>query len=93
METNKKRYSIIVNGKVQGVWFRKYTQQAANLNDLNGFVQNKTDGTVYIEAEGEETNLKLLIQWLEKGSPLSEVKDVVASEGDLVGFIGFDLKH
>jgi acylphosphatase len=83
-------YNIFVKGKVQGVWFRKYTQQAANSHDLRGFVQNKMDGTVYIEAEGEETNLKLLIKWLGKGSPLSEVKDVNVSEGDLVGFNGFD---
>jgi len=84
-------YNIIVMGRVQGVWFRKYTQQAANSYNLRGFVQNKMDGTVYIEAEGEETNLKLLIKWLEKGSPLSEVKDVNVSKGDLVGFNGFDM--
>ncbi len=83
-------YNIFVKGRVQGVWFRKHTQQAANSYDLHGFVQNKTDGTVYIEAEGAEKNLKLLIKWLEKGSPLSEVKDVNVSEGDLVGFNGFD---
>jgi len=85
-------YNIFVKGRVQGVWFRKYTQQAAISYDLKGFVHNKMDGTVYIEAEGEETNLKLLVKWLEKGSPLSEVKEVVASEGDLVGYNGFDMK-
>ncbi len=89
MKINKKHYSIIVKGRVQGVWFRKYTQQASNSYDLHGFVQNKKDGTVYIEAEGEETNLKLLVKWLEKGSPWSEVKDVTVSEGDMVGFKDF----
>ena len=86
-------YKIFVKGKVQGVWFRKYTRQAANSYDLHGFVENKTDGTVYIEAEGAEINLKLLIKWLEKGSPFSEVKEVKVSAGDLVGFIGFDMKR
>ena len=89
MKISKKHYSIIVQGRVQGVWFRKYTQQAAKSYDLHGFVQNKRDGTVYVEAEGEETNLKLLVKWLEKGSPLSEVKDVMVSESDLVGFKDF----
>ena len=89
MKISKKHYSIIVQGRVQGVWFRKYTQQAAKSYNLHGFVQNKRDGTVYVEAEGEETNLKLLIKWLEKGSPLSEVKDVMVSESDLVGFKDF----
>jgi len=85
----KKHYSIIVRGKVQGVWFRKYTQQAAKSYHLHGFVENKPDGTVYVEAEGEEINLDLLIKWLEKGSPMSEVKDVKVSEGNLAGFTGF----
>ena len=89
MKISIKHYSIIVHGRVQGVWFRKYTQQAAKSYHLQGFVQNKPDGTVYIEAEGEETNLKLLIKWLEKGSPMSEVKDVKVSEGDMVGFKDF----
>ena len=89
MKISNKHYSIIVQGRVQGVWFRKYTQQAAKSYDLHGFVQNKRDGTVYIEAEGEETNLKLLIKWLDKGSPMSEVKDVKVSEGDMVGFKDF----
>lgn len=89
MKMIKKHYSIIVLGRVQGVWFRKYTQQAAKSYKLHGFVQNKRDGTVYIEAEGEEANLKLLIKWLEKGSPMSEVKDVMVSESDLVGFKDF----
>ena len=89
MKMIKKHYSIIVRGRVQGVWFRKYTQQAAISYDLHGFVQNKPDGTVYVEAEGEETNLKLLIKWLDKGSPMSEVKDVIVAEGDMVGFKDF----
>ena len=92
MKIRKKHYSILVQGRVQGVWFRKYTQQAAKTYDLHGFVLNKPDGTVYIEAEGEETNLDLLINWLNKGSPMSEVKDVKVLEGDLVGFPDFTMR-
>ena len=47
-----------VYGKVQGVGFRYYTHKKANELGLNGFVKNKPDGSVYIEAEGEENNLK-----------------------------------
>ena len=31
------------------------------------------------------------IKWLDKGSPLSEVKEVNISEGDFVGFSGFEI--
>ena len=86
-------YNIFVKGRVQEVWFRKYTQQAANSYDLHGFVENKTDGTVYIEAEGAETNLKLFTKWLENGSPLSDVKEVNVSEGEYTGFSSFKISR
>jgi acylphosphatase len=84
-------YKITVKGRVQGVWFRKYTKQAAVSRDLNGFVQNQPDGNVYIEVEGAESNVQDFIKWLDKGSPLSEVKEVNISEGDFVGFSGFEI--
>jgi len=84
-------YRIVVKGRVQGVWFRKYTEKAANSYDLNGFVQNEKDGSVFIEAEGKEANLQLFVKWLEKGSPLSEVSEVIWSETDYVGYVGFEI--
>jgi len=72
-----KHYKIKVEGKVQGVWFRKYTQEKAQALNLKGFVRNEPDGSVYIEAEHEnETILNQLVQWLYRGSPLSEVHTV-----------------
>ena len=84
-------YNIIVKGRVQGVWYRKYTKDAANSYDLKGFVQNLEDGDVYIEAEGTEENLRHFMKWLEKGSPMSEVTEVNISEGDFVGFTDFEI--
>ena len=48
---------IKVFGKVQGVGFRYYTQRKAVELGITGFVQNRPDGSVYIEAEGEEEDL------------------------------------
>jgi len=72
-----KSYNIYVIGKVQGVWFRKYTQERATKLGLIGFVMNKNDGSVYIETTGKEEALKDFINWLETiGSPLSKVDQV-----------------
>jgi len=72
-----KSYNISVIGKVQKVWFRKYTQERATKLGLIGFVMNKVDGSVYIEATGKEEALKDFINWLETiGSPLSKVDQV-----------------
>jgi len=73
-----KIYNISVKGKVQGVWFRKYTQEKATKLGLVGFVMNKNDGSVYIETTGKEEILNDFVNWLKtKGSPLSKVDQVI----------------
>ncbi|PKP49853.1 MAG: hypothetical protein CVT92_14890 [Bacteroidetes bacterium HGW-Bacteroidetes-1] len=42
---------IQIFGRVQGVGFRYYTVHKAMELGVYGFVQNKGDGSVYIEAE------------------------------------------
>lgn len=53
---------------VQGVSFRYYSRRKARELNLSGFVKNKPDGTVKIVAEGEEKDLKELIEWCQNGS-------------------------
>ncbi|MFN9582057.1 MAG: acylphosphatase, partial [Bacteroidota bacterium] len=43
-----KRIQIRINGRVQGVYFRKEAQQKARELMLKGFVRNEADGSVYI---------------------------------------------
>ena len=56
------RYHLIVHGRVQGVGFRYYVQEKAHLYGIRGWVKNRFDGTVEIEAEGEEENLRLFLE-------------------------------
>jgi len=72
METIK----ATVEGKVQGVLFRKYTQIEANKLGLTGLVTNQIDGTVYIESCGTKIQLDSFIKWLNKGSPFSRVDKI-----------------
>lgn len=57
-----KRVSMIASGRVQGVGFRAYVQDIACGMNLNGWVRNLPDGTVEIEAEGEDAVVNRLIQ-------------------------------
>jgi len=72
--------SITVSGKVQGVFFRKYTIAAALKFDITGFVKNTSEGTVYIEATGTENAIKEFINWCNEGSPWSSVEKVVVNQ-------------
>lgn len=84
-----RRVRAIVKGRVQGVAFRAYTQEHANRLGLGGWVRNRPDGTVEVEAEGDEERLRALIEWLWKGPPAARVDGVQvewldgsAQEGD-----------
>ncbi len=69
-------WRIIVRGKVQGVFYRKFAHKQALAFGLSGFVQNRIDGTVLIEASGEREDLESFVFWCRKGSPLSRVEAV-----------------
>jgi acylphosphatase len=84
-----KAYKITVKGRVQGVWFRKYTKDKADSLLLKGFVMNKPNGDVYIEVEGDNLVLKEFINWLYIGSPLCEVSDVIIEESAIKKFNKF----
>lgn len=84
-------YSILVKGKVQGVWFRKYTYDKAQALGIKGFVKNEINLHVYIEAEGPEHKLTDFINWLQEGSPFSKVAEVIVQTGELQSFKEFKI--
>ena len=68
--------SIIVKGKVQGVFFRQSTREKATELGLKGEVKNEADGSVAIIATGLEPQLTALIEWCKKGPPKAMVASV-----------------
>ncbi len=87
-----KRLVIIVSGHVQGVFYRASTKDQAEILGVNGFVRNEPNGNVYIEAEGEEEQLKRLLAWCCKGPSRSIVQKVSSEEKELVGFKNFEVR-
>jgi acylphosphatase len=71
-----RRVRFVVVGRVQGVGFRAYTQAAARQFGLVGFVQNRADGAVEGQAEGDEGSVAGFVEWLHQGSPYSRVDRV-----------------
>jgi len=69
----KKHFKITVDGVVQGVFFRASAKEKADELGITGFVRNETDGSVYIEAEGDVANVKIFIQWCQQGPPRAKV--------------------
>ena len=86
-----KHYNFIIIGKVQGVWYRGSAKLQANRLGLKGFVCNKPDGSVYLEAEGTDEALEALLAWCRQGPEFAHVEQVLVEEGVWRGFAQFEV--
>jgi len=83
--SNNVRAHAIISGKVQGVWFRVETQQAARRQGVTGWVRNKRDGSVEAVFEGEAEDVQATLSWCHKGPPHARVDNVAVSWQDHAG--------
>lgn len=87
-----KSIKINVYGKVQGVGFRYSALQKANELGITGFVKNRNDGSVYIEADGEPEVLEQFILWCKQGPSWSRVDDIKVVEIPYNNYGNFGIK-
>ena len=89
----KARCKVIVQGIVQGVNFRYYTQRQAVRYGVTGWVRNLPDGSVAAVFEGEEQDVEAMIQWCRHGPPSAEVTQLIAQPEEHRGeFSSFSIK-
>jgi len=79
------RARLIIEGRVQGVWFRDSTRTEAARLDLTGWVKNRFDGGVEVVAEGPKEKVEELIQWCHHGPPAAKVTGVHGIKEDFTG--------
>jgi acylphosphatase len=84
---------VRVTGRVQGVFFRAWTQQQARELGVNGWVRNADDGSVEAHLEGDEAAVKALIQRLWQGPPSAAVDKVEVANDQPEGLSGFRVEH
>jgi len=85
-------YRVFVTGKVQGVWFRRSTQQKAVELGVNGWVRNLHDGRVEVQLEGERGPVDALLAWLEHGPSAARVDSLQQDNTGAEGLRGFELR-
>lgn len=83
---------VVVSGRVQGVWYRAWTEQTARDLGLAGWVRNRRDGTVEAVLSGEAAAVEDMITRLWDGPELAVVKAIDRFEhGEPVG-PGFEVR-
>ncbi|MDA8692918.1 acylphosphatase [Saprospiraceae bacterium] len=66
-------YNIVVIGIVQGVGFRYYTKIVADKYQLQGTVQNLSNGNVKIYVKGKQYELLRFLEWCHEGPSSAQV--------------------
>lgn len=88
-----KTLSIIVTGKVQGVWYRQSAKEKATELGITGNVRNQPDGSVAIIATGLANQLDQFIEWCRQGPPRALVTNVEVTELPLQSFDRFVIER
>jgi len=83
---------LVVSGRVQGVWFRRFTQEQARSNGVTGWVRNLADGRVEAMLCGEERAVRHVEAWLNRGPDSASVTSVDARDVPLERFEGFEIR-
>jgi acylphosphatase len=86
-----KACTIRVIGKVQGVFFRASAKDIADQLGICGIVRNEPDGSVCVEAEGDESALARFVEWCKKGPPNARVVTFIMEGANPRYYVGFKI--
>jgi len=81
----KARARVIIEGRVQGVFFRHHTQEMALKLGVIGWVKNRRDGSVEAVFEGDRERVDQIIQWCHRGPSEAKVTKVYLTWGNFTG--------
>jgi acylphosphatase len=88
------RAHVFVSGKVHGVFFRAETRYEARRRNVKGWIRNLPDWRVEAIFEGEQENVKMMIEFCKYGPPAAKVTNVdVIWESYSGEFKDFEMKY
>lgn len=79
-----------ITGRVQGVWFRQWTVQEARRRNLDGWVRNRSDGSVEALLAGRRANVTELVRLCSEGPSAAAVEQVEETDAEDPGPVGFE---
>ncbi|GAB4321950.1 MAG: acylphosphatase [Candidatus Zixiibacteriota bacterium] len=87
------RLHIRLTGVVQGVGYRYHIARRATKDGIQGWVKNRADGSVEIEAVGERQALEEFLNYARVGPPGAHVEHVTVDwHDDTPEYSGFDIR-
>jgi acylphosphatase len=83
---------IRVYGKVHHKGFRFSAMQVAYQRGIRGFIKNEKDHSLYIEAEGEDSQLDGFIDWCRRGPVWAKVDEIEIVDSEFKNYTSFDIR-
>ncbi len=92
MSEVRRSVHAIISGRVQGVWFRAWTEKTATALGLEGWVRNRRDGTVEAVFSGPAASVERMLEKAKDGPPMARVADIATEETDPPENGGFETR-
>ena len=86
------RRRVVVQGRVQGVFFRDSLRRLAEREGVSGWARNTSEGTLEAVFEGEPDDVERLVSFAKIGPPDAIVEAVNVSQEDPEGVTGFSIR-
>lgn len=87
------RTRVIVDGRVQGVFFRDEARRTANALGIAGWVRNLPDGRVEAVFEGSAVAVESAVAWARRGPAHALVTSVEVAEETPEDMAGFEVLY
>jgi acylphosphatase len=84
---------VRVTGRVQGVFFRAWTNEQAQSIGVSGWVRNCPDGRVEAHVEGDPEAVEKMIGKMRRGPPSAVVEDLRTWDVEPCDFDEFEVRH
>lgn len=88
-----KTVKVLIEGRVQGVWYRGWTQEMARNLGIDGWVQNRRDGSVQAVFSGPDLKVDEMIKCCWDGPISARVTNVSTIPHDGTVPAGFRVKR
>jgi len=86
------RRHVVVQGRVQGVFFRDSVRERARAHGVSGWICNRADGAVEAVLEGRPDNVERVVRFCRTGPRQASVDSVEVSEEEPEGLSGFEIR-
>jgi acylphosphatase len=83
------RRRVLVDGRVQGVFFRQSCRRYAEEQRVAGWIRNRSDGRVEAVFEGSPDAVEAMVAWSRRGPAGARVDEVEVADEPVEGLSAF----